>query len=111
MIGNEVFISCYEYDMNSYIFANKSLILILIGGYIFASLGNQFYQAVQDGVDIFGLSIGQNSPPATTITEFFNPFNATLLAGCQSNLLQSSRNGVSFAKTLVSYKPMAIENS
>lgn len=35
LIGNEVFISCYEYDMNSYIFANKSLILILIGGYIF----------------------------------------------------------------------------
>ncbi|KAL9442355.1 hypothetical protein AB3S75_020791 [Citrus x aurantiifolia] len=43
-------------------------------------------QAVQDGVDIFSLSIGQNSPPATTITEFFNPFNATLLAGCQSNV-------------------------
>ncbi|KAI3955593.1 hypothetical protein MKX01_034915 [Papaver californicum] len=64
-------------------------------------------QAVHDGVDILNLSVGPNSPPATTKTTYLNPFDATLLAAVKAGIfvVQAGGNGGPFPKTLVSYSP------
>ena len=64
-------------------------------------------QAVHDGVDILSLSVGPNSPPATTKTTFLNPFDATLLGAVKAGVFvaQAAGNGGPFPKTLVSYSP------
>ena len=64
-------------------------------------------QAVYDGIDILSLSVGPNSPPATTKTTFLNPFDATLLSAVKAGVFvaQAAGNGGPFPKTLVSYSP------
>ncbi|KAI3896419.1 hypothetical protein MKX03_008581 [Papaver bracteatum] len=64
-------------------------------------------QAVHDGVDILNLSVGPNSPPATTRTTYLNPFDATLLSAVKAGIfvVQAGGNGGPFSKTLVSYSP------
>ncbi|KAI3973802.1 hypothetical protein MKX01_039266 [Papaver californicum] len=64
-------------------------------------------QAVHDGVDILNLSVGPNSPPATTRTTYLNPFDATLLSAVKAGIfvVQAGGNGGPFPKTLVSYSP------
>ncbi|XP_026437100.1 subtilisin-like protease SBT2.5 [Papaver somniferum] len=63
--------------------------------------------AVHDGVDILNLSVGPNSPPATTRTTYLNPFDATLLSAVKAGIfvVQAGGNGGPFPKTLVSYSP------
>lgn len=53
------------------------------------------------------LSVGPNSPPATTKTTFLNPFDATLLGAVKAGVfvVQAAGNGGPFPKTLVSYSP------
>lgn len=64
-------------------------------------------QAVHDGVDILNLSVGPNSPPATTKTTFLNPFDAALLSAVKSGVFvaQAAGNGGPFPKSLLSYSP------
>lgn len=64
-------------------------------------------QAVHDGVDILSLSVGPNSPPATTKTTYLNPFDATLLSAVKAGVFvaQAAGNGGPFPKTMVSYSP------
>lgn len=64
-------------------------------------------KAVHDGVDILNLSVGPNSPPATTKTTFLNPFDATLLSAVKAGVFvaQAAGNGGPFPKTLISYSP------
>lgn len=64
-------------------------------------------QAVHDGVDILSLSVGPNSPPATTKITYLNPFDATLLSAVKAGVFvaQAAGNGGPFPKTLVSYSP------
>ncbi|KAM6554160.1 hypothetical protein CsatB_014922 [Cannabis sativa] len=78
----------------------------LFGGFI-ADVVAAIDQAVYDGVDILSLSVGPNSPPATTKTTFLNPFDATLLAAVKAGVFvaQAAGNGGPFPKTLVSYSP------
>ncbi|KAF2309734.1 hypothetical protein GH714_004855 [Hevea brasiliensis] len=78
----------------------------LFGGFI-ADVVAAIDQAVHDGVDILNLSVGPNSPPATTKTTFLNPFDATLLAAVKAGVFvaQAAGNGGPFPKTLVSYSP------
>ncbi|KAJ8751057.1 hypothetical protein K2173_016238 [Erythroxylum novogranatense] len=78
----------------------------LFGGFI-ADVVAAIDQAVQDGVDILSLSVGPNSPPATTKTTFLNPFDATLLAAVKAGVFvaQAAGNGGPFPKTMVSYSP------
>ncbi|KAJ9162795.1 hypothetical protein P3X46_022539 [Hevea brasiliensis] len=78
----------------------------LFGGFI-ADVVAAIDQAVHDGVDILSLSVGPNSPPATTKTTFLNPFDATLLAAVKAGVFvaQAAGNGGPFPKTLVSYSP------
>lgn len=77
--------------------------------YIFFFIFSDFIseQAVHDGVDILNLSVGPNSPPATTKTTFLNPFDATLLAAVKAGVFvaHAAGNGGPFPKTLVSYSP------
>ncbi|OMO62885.1 hypothetical protein COLO4_32844 [Corchorus olitorius] len=78
----------------------------LFGGFV-ADVVAAIDQAVHDGVDILSLSVGPNSPPATTKTTFLNPFDATLLAAVKAGVFvaQAGGNGGPFPKTLVSYSP------
>ncbi|OAY46704.1 subtilisin-like protease SBT2.6 [Manihot esculenta] len=78
----------------------------LFGGFI-ADVVAAIDQAVHDGVDILSLSVGPNSPPATTKITFLNPFDATLLAAVKAGVFvaQAAGNGGPFPKTLVSYSP------
>ncbi|KAI4335371.1 hypothetical protein L6164_014020 [Bauhinia variegata] len=78
----------------------------LFGGFI-ADVVAAIDQAVHDGVDILSLSVGPNSPPATTKTTFLNPFDATLLGAVKAGVFvaQAAGNGGPFPKTLVSYSP------
>ncbi|KAI3782296.1 hypothetical protein L2E82_12336 [Cichorium intybus] len=76
------------------------------GGFV-ADVVAAIEQAVFDGVDILNLSVGPNSPPATTKTTFLNPFDATLLSAVKAGVFvaQASGNGGPAAKTIVSYSP------
>lgn len=78
----------------------------LFGGFV-ADVVAAIEQAVHDGVDIINLSVGPNSPPATTRTTFLNPFDAVLLSAVKSGVFvaQAAGNGGPFSKTLVSYSP------
>ncbi|KAK9099747.1 hypothetical protein Scep_023177 [Stephania cephalantha] len=78
----------------------------LFGGFV-ADVVAAIEQAVVDGVDILNLSVGPNSPPATTKTTFLNPFDATLLSAVKAGVfvVQAGGNGGPFPKTLVSYSP------
>ncbi|KAI3524159.1 hypothetical protein L1887_02811 [Cichorium endivia] len=78
----------------------------LFGGFV-ADVVAAIEQAVHDGVDILNLSVGPNSPPATTRTTFLNPFDATLLSAVKAGVFvaQAAGNGGPFAKSLVSYSP------
>ncbi|CAI0394002.1 unnamed protein product [Linum tenue] len=78
----------------------------LFGGFI-ADVVAAIDQAVYDGVDILSLSLGPNSPPATTKTTYLNPFDATLLAAVKAGVFvaQAAGNGGPFPKTMVSYSP------
>ncbi|KAH7544720.1 hypothetical protein FEM48_Zijuj01G0016200 [Ziziphus jujuba var. spinosa] len=78
----------------------------LFGGFI-ADVVAAIDQAVYDGVDILSLSVGPNSPPATTKTTYLNPFDATLLSAVKAGIFvaQAAGNGGPFQKTLVSYSP------
>ncbi|XP_052199696.1 subtilisin-like protease SBT2.5 [Diospyros lotus] len=78
----------------------------LFGGFV-ADVVAAIEQAVHDGVDILNLSVGPNSPPATTKTTFLNPFDATLLSAVKAGVFvaQAAGNGGPFPKTLVSYSP------
>uniref|UniRef100_A0A6N2N2K5 Uncharacterized protein n=1 Tax=Salix viminalis TaxID=40686 RepID=A0A6N2N2K5_SALVM len=78
----------------------------LFGGFI-ADVVAAIDQAVHDGVDILSLSVGPNSPPATTTTTYLNPFDATLLGAVKAGVFvaQAAGNGGPFPKTLVSYSP------
>ncbi|KAF8392800.1 hypothetical protein HHK36_021037 [Tetracentron sinense] len=78
----------------------------LFGGFV-ADVVAAIDQAVHDGVDILNLSVGPNSPPATTRTTFLNPFDATLLSAVKAGVFvaQAAGNGGPFPKTLVSYSP------
>ncbi|KDP27456.1 hypothetical protein JCGZ_19817 [Jatropha curcas] len=78
----------------------------LFGGFV-SDVVAAIDQAVHDGVDILSLSVGPNSPPATTKTTFLNPFDATLLAAVKAGVfvVQAAGNGGPFPKTLVSYSP------
>ncbi|GLU10557.1 hypothetical protein SLE2022_273500 [Rubroshorea leprosula] len=78
----------------------------LFGGFV-ADVVAAIDQAVHDGVDILSLSVGPNSPPATTKTTFLNPFDAALLAAVKAGVFvaQAAGNGGPFPKTLVSYSP------
>ncbi|KVH87787.1 Peptidase S8A, DUF1034 C-terminal [Cynara cardunculus var. scolymus] len=76
----------------------------LFGGFV-ADVVAAIEQAVHDGVDILNLSVGPNSPPATTRTTFLNPFDATLLSAVKAGVFvaQAAGNGGPFTKSLVSY--------
>ncbi|EPS72989.1 hypothetical protein M569_01766, partial [Genlisea aurea] len=78
----------------------------LFGGFV-ADVVAAIDQAVHDGVDILNLSLGPNSPPATTKTTFLNPFDATLLSAVKAGVfvVQAAGNGGPFPKSLVSYSP------
>ncbi|KAI3827664.1 hypothetical protein L1987_01745 [Smallanthus sonchifolius] len=78
----------------------------LFGGFV-SDVVAAIEQAVHDGVDILNLSVGPNSPPATTRTTFLNPFDAVLLSAVKAGVFvaQAAGNGGPFAKTLVSYSP------
>lgn len=78
----------------------------LFGGFV-ADVVAAIDQAVHDGVDILSLSVGPNSPPATTRTTYLNPFDATLLGAVKAGVFvaQAAGNGGPFPKTLVSYSP------
>ncbi|GLT97403.1 hypothetical protein SLE2022_149700 [Rubroshorea leprosula] len=78
----------------------------LFGGFV-ADVVAAIDQAVYDGVDILSLSVGPNSPAATTKTTFLNPFDATLLGAVKAGVFvaQAAGNGGPFPKTLVSYSP------
>uniref|UniRef100_A0A1J3JVR5 Subtilisin-like protease n=1 Tax=Noccaea caerulescens TaxID=107243 RepID=A0A1J3JVR5_NOCCA len=78
----------------------------LFGGFV-SDVVAAIDQAVHDGVDILSLSVGPNSPPATTKTTFLNPFDATLLGAVKAGVFvaQAAGNGGPFPKTLVSYSP------
>ncbi|WMV36849.1 hypothetical protein MTR67_030234 [Solanum verrucosum] len=78
----------------------------LFGGFV-ADVVAAIEQAVHDGVDILNLSVGPNSPPATTKTTFLNPFDATLLSAVKAGVFiaQAAGNGGPFPKTLLSYSP------
>ncbi|KAJ4834894.1 hypothetical protein Tsubulata_038793 [Turnera subulata] len=78
----------------------------LFGGFV-ADVVAAIDQAVHDGVDILSLSVGPNSPPATTKTTYLNPFDATLLGAVKAGVfvVQAAGNGGPFPKTLVSYSP------
>ncbi|XP_008223891.1 PREDICTED: subtilisin-like protease SBT2.5 isoform X2 [Prunus mume] len=78
----------------------------LFGGFV-ADVVAAIDQAVYDGVDILSLSVGPNSPPATTRTTYLNPFDATLLSAVKAGVFvaQAAGNGGPFPKTLVSYSP------
>lgn len=78
----------------------------LFGGFV-SDVVAAIEQAVHDGVDILNLSVGPNSPPATTRTTFLNPFDATLLSAVKAGVFvaQAAGNGGPFPKTLVSYSP------
>ncbi|XP_061989704.1 subtilisin-like protease SBT2.5 isoform X1 [Rosa rugosa] len=78
----------------------------LFGGFV-ADVVAAIDQAVYDGVDILSLSVGPNSPPATTKTTYLNPFDATLLSAVKAGVFvaQAAGNGGPFPKTLVSYSP------
>lgn len=58
-------------------------------------------------MDILNLSVGPNSPPATTKTTFLNPFDATILSAVKAGVfvVQAAGNGGPFPKTLLSYSP------
>ncbi|WZY68576.1 subtilisin-like protease SBT2.6 [Brassica napus] len=78
----------------------------LFGGFV-SDVVAAIDMAVHDGVDILSLSVGPNSPPATTKTTFLNPFDATLLGAVKAGVFvaQAAGNGGPFPKTLVSYSP------
>ncbi|GAA0161220.1 serine protease [Lithospermum erythrorhizon] len=78
----------------------------LFGGFV-ADVVAAIEQAVHDGVDILNLSVGPNSPPATTKTTFLNHFDATLLAAAKAGVfvVQASGNGGPSPKTVLSYSP------
>ncbi|TXG61045.1 hypothetical protein EZV62_012408 [Acer yangbiense] len=78
----------------------------LFGGFV-SDVVAAIDQAVHDGVDILSLSVGPNSPPATTKTTYLNPFDVTLLAAVKAGIFvaQAAGNGGPFPKTLVSYSP------
>ncbi|BFG14474.1 hypothetical protein CerSpe_007480 [Prunus speciosa] len=81
----------------------------LFGGFV-ADVVAAIDQAVYDGVDILSLSVGPNSPPATTKTTYLNPFDATLLSAVKAGVFvaQAAGNGGPFPKTLVSYSPWIV---
>ncbi|XP_030952483.1 subtilisin-like protease SBT2.6 [Quercus lobata] len=81
----------------------------IFGGYV-ADVVAAIDQAVYDGVDILSLSVGPNSPPATTKTTYLNPFDATLLSAVKAGVFvaQAAGNGGPFPKTLVSYSPWIV---
>ncbi|XP_071742108.1 subtilisin-like protease SBT2.6 [Rutidosis leptorrhynchoides] len=81
----------------------------LFGGFV-ADVVAAIEMAVHDGVDILNLSVGPNSPPATTRTTFLNPFDATLLSAVKAGVfvVQAAGNGGPFAKSLVSYSPWIV---
>ncbi|XP_076956379.1 subtilisin-like protease SBT2.6 [Bidens hawaiensis] len=78
----------------------------MFGGFV-ADVVAAIDQAVYDGVDILNLSVGPNSPPATTKTTYLNPFDATLLSAVKAGIFvaQASGNGGPLAKSIVSYSP------
>lgn len=78
----------------------------LFGGFV-SDVMAAIEQAVHDGVDIINLSVGPNSPPATTKTTFLNPFDATLLSVVKAGVFvaQAAGNGGPFPKTMLSYSP------
>ncbi|KAK6147441.1 hypothetical protein DH2020_018353 [Rehmannia glutinosa] len=78
----------------------------MFGGFV-ADVVAAIDQAVHDGVDILNLSVGPNSPPATTKTTFLNPFDAALLSAVKAGVfvVQAAGNGGPSPKTLVSYSP------
>ncbi|CAL5333421.1 unnamed protein product [Camellia sinensis] len=79
----------------------------LFGGYVADVVAAIEQVAVYDGVDILNLSLGPNSPPATTKTTFLNPFDAALLSAVKAGVFvaQAAGNGGPFPKTVVSYSP------
>ncbi|KAI4344453.1 hypothetical protein L6164_011679 [Bauhinia variegata] len=81
----------------------------LFGGFV-SDVVAAIDQAVHDGVDILSLSVGPNSPPATTKTTYLNPFDATLLGAVKAGVFvaQAAGNGGPFPKTLVSYSPWIV---
>ncbi|XP_028751366.1 subtilisin-like protease SBT2.6 [Neltuma alba] len=81
----------------------------LFGGFV-ADVVAAIDQAVHDGVDMLSLSVGPNSPPATTKTTYLNPFDATLLGAVKAGVFvaQAAGNGGPFPKTLVSYSPWIV---
>ncbi|KAK3033295.1 hypothetical protein RJ639_033226, partial [Escallonia herrerae] len=81
----------------------------LFGGFV-SDVVAAIEQAVHDGVDIINLSVGANSPPATTRTTFLNPFDATLLSAVKAGVFvsQAAGNGGPFPKTLLSYSPWIV---
>ncbi|KAH9306825.1 hypothetical protein KI387_011229, partial [Taxus chinensis] len=76
------------------------------GGFV-ADVVAAIDQAVEDGVDILNLSVGPNSPPATTKTTFLNPFDVALLSAVKAGVfvVQAAGNGGPFPKSMVSYSP------
>ncbi|XP_042504164.1 subtilisin-like protease SBT2.5 [Macadamia integrifolia] len=78
----------------------------IFGGFV-SDVVAAIEEAVQDGVDILNLSVGANSPPATTRITFLNPFDAALLSAVKAGVfvVQAAGNGGPFPKTMLSYSP------
>lgn len=66
-----------------------------------------WFQAVQDGVDILNLSLGPNSPPADTTTTFLSVFDLACLEAVRAGVLvvQAAGNGGPYPQTTLSFSP------
>ncbi|KAH0941060.1 hypothetical protein HID58_000697 [Brassica napus] len=75
----------------------------LFGGFV-SDVVAAIDMAVHDGVDILSLSVGPNSPPATTKTTFLNPFDATLLGAVKAGVFVAQAAGNASTRPHRSYK-------